>query len=198
MVWVDRRVQGGALVALAWHLSIELGTSRRQSRAAANARDVDERVVDTATSRWFEVAAATALIGATAASLTCRRGVIRHQRSSVAAGLALLAASGALSTSARRHLGRFHRDSLTVHEDHQLVDTGPYRRVRHPLYTATIGVFVGLGATLGHWLSVAFAVLPTGALIHRIRVEEAMLDDALGASYVTYRRRTSRLVPGLW
>ena len=79
-----------------------------------------------------------------------------------------------------------------------MVDTGPYRNVRHPLYVATIGVFLGLGATLGHWLSVAFAMLPTGALIHRIRVEEAMLGEALGESYDAYRRRTRRLVPGVW
>jgi protein-S-isoprenylcysteine O-methyltransferase Ste14 len=198
MFWVNRRVRCGAIVILAWHLSIELGTSRARSRVAAGADRADEQVIDTATSRWFELAATTALVGATSASLSCRRGVIRHQRTAVVAGLVLLVGSGALSTAARRHLGRFHRDSLTVHGDHELVDSGPYRIVRHPLYVATIGVFVGLGATLGHWLSVAFAMLPAGALIHRIRVEEAMLGEALGESYDAYRRRTRRLVPGVW
>ena len=198
MIWVDRRVRLCVVVVLAWQFSIELGTSRKRSHDATESADLDERVVDTTTSRWFEAAAATALVGATAASLTCRRGAIGHQRIAVATGLGFLVGSGALSTSARRHLGRFHRDSLTVHGDHELVDTGPYRFVRHPLYTATIGVFVGIGAVLGHWLSVSFALLPLGALLRRIRVEEAMLDEALGANYIVYRGRTSRLVPGVW
>ena len=103
-----------------------------------------------------------------------------------------------LSASARRHLGRFHRDALTVHADHQLVETGPYRRVRHPLYTATIGVFVGIGAVLGNWISLALAGLPTLALIRRIHVEEDMLVKALGPDYLRYQERTARLVPGVW
>ena len=187
-----------ALVNLSWLFSIELGTSRRRSRAAAEKATSDELVVDTTTSRWFELAAAAAIVGAVTTSLRCRRGVVGHQRVAVGAGLALLAASGGLSASARRHLGRFHRDSLTVHADHDLVDTGPYRRIRHPLYAATIGVFLGFGAVLGHWLSIAFAVFPISALVHRIDVEEDMLSEALGRNYDAYRNRTSRLIPGVW
>jgi hypothetical protein len=52
MVWVDRRVRGGALVVLAWLFSIEFYAARKWLRAATEAADVDEQVVDTATSRW--------------------------------------------------------------------------------------------------------------------------------------------------
>lgn len=197
-IWTNRRAGLTAAALLAWHVAIELGTSRTRSRAAANDRADDERVVDTSTSRWFELAAGIAIVGATSSSRWCQRGVISRQRLAVAVGLGLLAASGALSNAARRHLGRFHRDSLTVHSDHELVESGPYRYVRHPLYTATVGVFVGLGSVLGHWSSVAFAALPAGALVHRIDVEERMLVDALGRSYAEYRQRTRRLVPGIW
>ena len=88
--------------------------------------------------------------------------------------------------------------ALTVHADHELVETGPYQRVRHPLYTATIGVFVGIGAVLGNWISLALAGLPTLALVHRIHVEEDMLVKAIGTDYLRYRERTARLVPGVW
>lgn len=176
------------------HLSQAVKVSKMAAADSAS----DERVVDTSTSRWFELAAATAVLGATVSSLQCRQGVIRRQSFAVGVGLGLLAGSGALSTSARRHLGRFHRDALTVHGDHELIDTGPYKRIRHPLYTATIGAFVGLGSALGHWMSVAFAVLPTIALGHRIRVEERMLEEALGNPYTEYRRRIYRLIPGVW
>lgn len=198
MIWTDRRAGSATCALLVWLLSVELGTSRRRSMVAAADSASDERVVDTSTSRWFELAAATAVVGATVSSLKCRRGVIRRQSFAVGIGMSLLVGSGALSTSARRHLGRFHRDSLTVHGDHELIDTGPYQHIRHPLYTATIGVFIGLGSTLGHWMSVAFAVLPTKALGHRIRVEERMLEEALNKSYTEYRRRTHRLIPGVW
>lgn len=106
--------------------------------------------------------------------------------------------SGLLSVAARRHLGRFHRDSLTIHPDHELVDSGPYRRIRHPLYAATIGVSIGLGAVLGNRVSLALAVVPTWAIVRRIRIEEEMLVRALGPDYVSYRRRTARLVPNVW
>lgn len=70
--------------------------------------------------------------------------------------------------------------------------------MRHPLYLATVGVFVGAGAVLGNWVSVAVAALPTAAPARRIGVEERMLVDHLGEDYLTYQERTSRLIPGLW
>lgn len=183
---------------MAWLVSIELGTSRRASRAAVVANDATERIVDTRTSKVFNAAAATAIAGGVVASLARPEASIRSRQTSYAGGLLLLRGSGALSVLARRHLGRFHRDSLTIHEDHELVETGPYRHVRHPLYTATIGVFVGLGAVLGNRISLGLAALPTIALMHRIRVEEDMLIEALGSRYLGYRQRTARLLPGVW
>lgn len=146
----------------------------------------------------FDAAATTALIGGLAASLRLTKSTIRLRRGSYVAGLLLLGGAGALSAAARRHLGRFHRDSLTVHSDHELVDTGPYRRVRHPLYAATIGVFVGLGAVLGNRVSLALAILPTAALVHRISVEERMLVEVFGESYRRYCGQTHRLLPRVW
>ena len=73
---------------------------------------------------------------------------------------------------------------LTIHSDHSLVESGPYQHVRHPLYAATIGVFVGIGAVLGNWFILGLAGLPTLALIHRIKIEEDMLLKALGPDYL--------------
>ncbi len=198
LVWTDRRAAAGAACAVVWLVPIELGTSRRASRTAVVANDATERVVDTSTSKLFDAAAATAVAGGVAASLARPSASIRGRQASYVGGLVLLCGSGTLSVFARRHLGRFHRDSLTIHQDHELVETGPYRHVRHPLYTATIGVFLGLGAVLGNRISLGLAALPTIALIHRIRVEEAMLFETFGSRYLCYRHRTARLVPGVW
>jgi protein-S-isoprenylcysteine O-methyltransferase Ste14 len=198
LVWTNRRAAASAACVGAWLVSVELGTSRSASREAAPSDDACERVVDTSTSRLFDAAAATALVGGLAASLSLTKPTIRMRTGSYVAGLSLLGGAGALSVAARRHLGRFHRDSLTVHSDHELVDTGPYQRIRHPLYTATIGVFVGFGAVLGNWVSLALAALPTAALVHRIAVEERMLVETFGDEYVRYCARTHRLLPRIW
>ncbi|MCP4960612.1 MAG: isoprenylcysteine carboxylmethyltransferase family protein [Actinomycetia bacterium] len=178
-------------------MSIELGTSRVASRSAASVETNTEVVHDTATSRLFNATAVAAIVGGCVASLRMEPTTIAARRTSYTTGIGLLLASGILSTKARRHLGRFHRDSLTVHADHEVVDTGPYGTIRHPLYTATIAVFVGLGAVLGNWLSVWVAALPTVALFWRIEIEERMLNEALGESYATYCTGTNRLLPSL-
>ena len=85
-----------------------------------------------------------------------------------------------------------------MHADHELIDTGPYGLIRHPLYSATIGAFAGVGAVLGNWVSLGLALVPTLALLRRIKVEEDMLLDALGPEYDEYRNRSKRLMPWVW
>ena len=201
LVWTDRRAALGAACLFAWVGSVELGTSRQASRLAAGIAEPGEpgeTVVDTSTGRLFDAAAAVTIVGGTLASVALPRATIGARRSAYLVGVSVVAGSGWLSAVARRHLGRFHRDALTVHDDHELVQTGPYRCIRHPLYAATIGVFVGVGAVLGNWVSLALAGLPTSALFRRIAVEEQMLVEALGPEYEGYQRHTAHLIPGIW
>jgi len=180
-----------AAAPVLWLVSIELGTSRSASRQPA----ADDVEVDSSTSRIFDVTATLSLAGALAASWRVDAATIRWRRSAVVVGVATLCGAGGLSTWARRHLGRFHRDTLTRHADHELITGGPYASIRHPLYTATIGVFVGIGLVLGNWFSLAAAALPAAALRHRIGVEERMLVDEFGDRYLAYSNRTGRLFP---
>lgn len=200
LVWTDRKAAVAAAIAIAWLASIELGTSRSASRAAkaSGASNGDETVIDTTTSRLFDTAALTSLSIGVASSVSIPSATVPLRRTSFATGLALLLGSGMLSWVARRHLGRFHRDALTVHSDHILIDTGPYRRIRHPLYLATTGAAIGIAATLGNWISLGTTTLPVAALIHRINVEEKMLVERLGDDYRSYRLRTHRMLPKIW
>lgn len=113
-----------------------------------------------------------------------------------AVGTTLVLAGMAIRWSAVRTLGRFFTVDVAVASDHRLVDRGLYRLVRHPSYTGLGLSFVGLGVTLGSWLSLAaLAVALAPAAAYRIQVEEAALIEALGDPYREYARRTKRLIP---
>ena len=111
-----------------------------------------------------------------------------------AVGIALMCAGMLLRYWSVRTLGRFFTVTVDVGADHELVDTGPYARVRHPSYTGMLVVYLGAGVALDSWLSVAAAVVPpAAAVVNRIRHEERLLRTRLGARYVDYADRTRRL-----
>jgi protein-S-isoprenylcysteine O-methyltransferase Ste14 len=93
-------------------------------------------------------------------------------------------------------LGRFFSRTVRVREDQTVVETGPYRYVRHPSYTGTLIFFVGFGLALQSWGAV-LVLLPIFAVAYgyRIHVEEKLLIAELGEPYVSYTRRTKRLIP---
>ena len=116
-----------------------------------------------------------------------------------AVGLVLIWAGLALRWWAVLELGRFFQLTVVVQEDHRVVESGPYRVVRHPSYSGLLLIFVGVGFTLGNWLSVAAClVVPLLGLLVRIRAEEAVLNRELGEPYRAYSARTRRLVPRVW
>jgi protein-S-isoprenylcysteine O-methyltransferase Ste14 len=83
-------------------------------------------------------------------------------------------------------------------DDQTLVDTGPYRLVRHPMYAGALLMFIGMPFALGSWWGLAVVPLIVGALIWRLIAEERFLVKHL-AGYGEYRGRVRwRLVPGAW
>lgn len=114
-------------------------------------------------------------------------------------GLAIVMLGVALRQWAVRVLGKFFTVQVRVRSDQTVVDTGPYRFVRHPSYTAIIMSFVGIGVALENWLSLAvLIVVPTIGLVIRIRIEERALLDALGEPYRLFSTSRARLVPRVW
>ena len=96
-------------------------------------------------------------------------------------------------------LGRSFRLTVEVDTDQKVVDSGPYRLVRHPSYTGLLVLAIGFGIALGNWLSLVILLLvPLLVLMRRIWVEENQLIAVLGQPYVDYRKRRKRLVPGIW
>jgi protein-S-isoprenylcysteine O-methyltransferase Ste14 len=80
-----------------------------------------------------------------------------------------------------------------------VVDTGPYRWVRHPSYTGLLLICVGIGLGLGNGASLACALLiPLAGLIARIYTEERVLLQELGEPYRLFTHGRARLIPGVW
>jgi protein-S-isoprenylcysteine O-methyltransferase Ste14 len=80
----------------------------------------------------------------------------------------------------------------------QLIDTGPYATVRHPMYAAMIPIMTGMCLWLGSWLGALLAAVPIAVLALRIRIEEALLGRAL-PEYADYAARVRyRLIPHVW
>jgi protein-S-isoprenylcysteine O-methyltransferase len=114
-------------------------------------------------------------------------------------GLGVFATGVAVRWWAITVLGRFFTSDLVVQSGHRIVRSGPYRVVRHPSYTGILICFLGIGLAMYNWLSlVCLLGLVGAAILYRTRVEERMLEKEFGNEYAEYRRRTRRLVPGLF
>jgi len=114
-------------------------------------------------------------------------------------GLAMMIAGVVIRQWAILVLGRYFTADVRVHADQAVIETGPYRWVRHPSYSGLIIFFVGLGLALTNWTSLALlAVVPTFGLVVRIHSEERVLLGGLGEPYARFAATRRRLFPGVW
>ena len=113
------------------------------------------------------------------------------------AGAVLTAFGIAFAVWARRHLGRNWSGRATMKIDHELVTSGPYHFVRHPIYTGVLTALLGSGLVNGPFWMVVFVA---GALTFtwRIRVEETYMMELFPDQYPAYRARTKALIPAVW
>lgn len=113
------------------------------------------------------------------------------------AGFAIQVGFGLFYLWGKRHLGRFWSGAIATRADHQLVRSGPYRWLRHPLYTGMIGMFVGTAMVSGEWHALVGLVIGVFAYCRKIRLEERHLGGVFGEEYERYRRESWALIPGI-
>jgi protein-S-isoprenylcysteine O-methyltransferase Ste14 len=93
-------------------------------------------------------------------------------------------------------LGRFFTVDVAIQTDHSVVESGPYRLVRHPSYSGLLLSFIGLAIFFGNWLSIVGLLVPvTLAVLNRVAKEEHALLVSLGSPYAAYCARTKRFIP---
>lgn len=128
-----------------------------------------------------------------------RAAALPHGRMFATIGVVLFVAGLILRWWAIITLGRFFTVDVTIEKDHEVVERGPFRIVRHPSYTGVLLAFVGLGLSLRNWAALPITLIPIGAaFIYRMNVEEDALSCALGPRYAEYMKRTKRLVPFIY
>lgn len=96
---------------------------------------------------------------------------------------------------ARLYLGGNWSQAVTVKEDHQLVTSGPYALVRHPIYTGFLLGFAGCAVALGEVRGLVAVAIVLAVLVQKLRLEEKWMAEKFGDTYRAYRRRVRALVP---
>jgi protein-S-isoprenylcysteine O-methyltransferase Ste14 len=112
-------------------------------------------------------------------------------------GIVLCAAGIAFAIWARVHLGKNWSGTPSMKEGHELITSGPYRFVRHPIYTGMLLAIIGSALVAGViWLAV-FVIMSVNFL-YRIPVEERYMMQLFPDQYPEYRKRTKALIPLIW
>ena len=112
-------------------------------------------------------------------------------------GAGVTAAGLAFAIWARRHLGRNWSGVITIKVDHELVTSGPYAIVRHPIYTGMLLAFVGSAIAIGRWRGLFAVVLAALAIARRVYLEEGAMRRRFGAEYEQYAKRVAAVIPFL-
>jgi len=98
---------------------------------------------------------------------------------------------------ARYVLGRNWSSVVQVKQDHELIQSGPYRWVRHPIYTGLLLAFVGTAMAIGEWRGLVCVAIVAVSFWFKLKLEERWMRDNFGVAYENYMQRTKALIPGL-
>ena len=113
------------------------------------------------------------------------------------AGLAVTVLGAVFAIWSRVTLGRNWSSVPQVKAQHQLVVKGPYRIVRHPIYTGLILAVAGTGLAQNKGIWLVMVVLIFASYLLKIRVEERLMMETFPEEYPEYRRRVKALIPGI-
>ena len=113
-------------------------------------------------------------------------------------GAAVTTAGLLFAVWARHHLGSNWSRSVTIKQDHELITTGPYAVVRHPIYTGILAGFIGMAIAISQVRGFVVFVLFFLAFWIKLRMEEQWMHSQFGEVYAAYAQHTAALVPYLF
>lgn len=112
-------------------------------------------------------------------------------------GLIVVAIGLAFAVWARLHLGTNWSGEVTIKKDHELVQSGPYRLVRHPIYTGLTLALLGTAVALGEWRGLLAVIIAAASFWWKLNLEERWMMEIFGDEYRQYQSRTAALIPFL-
>ena len=113
-------------------------------------------------------------------------------------GVALVAAGAGLAIWARLSLGTNWSARVTIKQQHELIRTGPYAMVRHPIYSGLLLMVLGTAVEIGQVRGfVALALAFTG-WFWKSRTEDAFMEEHFGVEYLQYKRQVKGLIPRIF
>ena len=141
---------------------------------------------------WFSPLLKRGLFPTIAATTTVQSGM---------ALVAVIVAAGSvwMVNAAARRMGKQWALTARLVEGHELIQDGPFRLVRNPIYTGMLGLLIATGMALAQWipLLIAVAIFVVGTCI-RVRSEERLLRQAFGPEFEAYARSVPALIPGIY
>lgn len=112
-------------------------------------------------------------------------------------GVALTAAGVAVAIWARWSLGRNWSDKVVLKVDHELIRSGPYRYLRHPIYTGVLVAVAGTALKIGEWRGLVALIALGANYFVKAKREEAILAANFGEAFAEHKRHTGFFLPGL-
>ena len=110
-------------------------------------------------------------------------------------GAAVVAVGLAFAAWARVHLGKNWSGTVTLKSDHELIRSGPYRFVRHPIYSGGLLAMAGTVVARGEWRGLLAVLILFATLWWKLQLEERWMGETFGEDYTKYRSEVSALIP---
>jgi|ERR1700682_3235632 len=166
-----------------------LGSRRRRLPPGATAHDSG--------SKWWLIGSiwGSVAIGFWVALLLPGAAIKSGRTALFVVGLVLILVGMALRFYSIRVLGISFTCEVSTRPGQQVIESGPYRWVRHPSYTGSMLTVFGVLLCCLNWAAFAALIVALGGYAYRIRIEERALAKELGPAYEDYMRRTKRLIP---
>jgi protein-S-isoprenylcysteine O-methyltransferase Ste14 len=178
------------LLCLFW-VATEIMLTRKTSGANSHITEIEQR------SQWFLWLALTSGLGLAfwfKALAWASIPIAYLPRQGLA--LVLFAAGLSIRCFAIAKLGQFFTTHVTIHNEHELIKTGPYRWLRHPAYTGLLLALAAAGLAMGDAVALLVLIIPAFfAFRFRIAIEEKMLQEKFGDAYLDYSKTTWKVLP---
>jgi len=181
------------IACLIWIVPEMIGTIRQTARVARKEASVQDRgsMGILIGLQWSGIALNFAL------SALFPAAAIRQQRITLLLlGVFLILLGVALRWYAIWTLGRYFTRDVAVSTDQKIVQTGPYRSIRHPAYSGTFLTMLGVGLAMTNWASlIVLLMLVLAGHMYRVHIEEKALIETIGQPYIEYMHHTKRFIP---